>query len=142
MININGIRSLGSDKHISVIGIWEVASFAAIIAIKGIIRPMHLPFSEVGVFLIGTLPNFFAATGIFSCIFVYSKLLSEKHKYFQSTISRLNFSSIITFSGLSLWEVIQTFLGSNIDIYDILMSGIGCFCTYLFILTICRNDKK
>jgi hypothetical protein len=113
-----------------------------VIIIKGIIRPLHLHFSEVGVFFIGTLPNFFAATGFCSFFFVYSKLFLENKKFLQSTISRLIFSSIITFIGLAFWEVIQKFLGDPMDFYDILMTGVGCICTYLFILTLYRTDKN
>ncbi|OCA69922.1 hypothetical protein BBH99_03810 [Chryseobacterium contaminans] len=40
------------------------------------------------------------------------------------------------FVGLVFWEVIQYFMGSPMDIYDILMTASGCILTAVFILTL------
>jgi hypothetical protein len=56
-----------NDKIIARFGL---ISFLATIAIKGVIRPMHLEMNESSQYLVGVLPNFFAATGFCAIFYI------------------------------------------------------------------------
>jgi hypothetical protein len=111
------------DKLIAMVGL---ASFLLTMLIKGVVRPMHLPLSPLADYLVGVLPNFFAATGFCAIAFIRFK------KYFiQKSIDNYFIKSIIaaflfSFLGLSAWEYIQYAAWSyRIDGQDILMSLYG-----------------
>ena len=131
-----------TDKRIRRLTIYELLSFVGVIIIKGVLRPMHPDLSETGVFLMGTLPNFFAATGFVALFFLISELHSDKVAFLKSSSSRLNASTALTIVGLSVWEVAETFFGSRIDPYDIAMTVVGSICSYLFIKLAWQPDKS
>ncbi|SHE47204.1 hypothetical protein SAMN05443633_101309 [Chryseobacterium arachidis] len=108
---------------------WGLASLISVFILKWI-RAQHMHLSEPADFLQGTLPNFFAATGICAAVFVYHKLIFRVDKPFTE---KLIFATLFTLFGLILWEVIQYFMGSPMDIYDIMMTIFGCGITGGFI---------
>ncbi|SIS79016.1 hypothetical protein SAMN05421786_102109 [Chryseobacterium ureilyticum] len=118
-----------TDKKVKAIWYWGLFSMTGVFILKWI-RARHMHLSETQDFLQGTLPNFFAATGIFASVFIFYKLLFRTDA---SSSKKLIFSTLFTFFGLILWEVIQYFMGSPMDIYDVLMTILGCILTGGFI---------
>lgn len=102
------LRQDRSGRYIMICG---VGSFMLIIVIKGILRLLSLRLSDAGNFLMGTLPNFFAATGICAYIFLYTELFVRNKVKFGVPIKCLNFSASVTLGILILWESIQRLLG-------------------------------
>lgn len=119
-----------TDKKVKAIWYWGLFSMIGVFLLKWI-RARHMHLSETQDFLQGTLPNFFAATGICACLFIFYRLIFRTHASFKK---KLLFATLFTFFGLILWEVIQYFMGSPMDIYDILMTTLGCILTAGFIL--------
>ena len=107
---------------IKILSYWAMLSFLGIIFIKTVIRPKHLQLSVTLEFLQGTLPNFFAGSGIFVIAFVYFKAFFTSEN---SIIKRILFAFTISFFGLTIWEFIQYFMGFPIDYSDILMTVFG-----------------
>ncbi|BDX39103.1 hypothetical protein CYCD_24580 [Tenuifilaceae bacterium CYCD] len=128
-----------SNSGMKAISIWSVVSFLMVIAIKtsrG--QPFHL--SPMFSFMQGTLPNFFAATGITSWAFMYYRIFP-----FSSSrlLPRILLASLFAFAGLTLWEVVQYFMGYAMDINDIAMTAVGCILTSVFIyLALTLTRKK
>lgn len=118
-----------TDKKVKAIWYWGLFSMIGVFILKWI-RAKHMHLSEVQDFLQGTLPNFFAATGICASIFVFYKLLFRTDT---SSSKKLIFAILFTFFGLIFWEVIQFLMGSPMDIYDVLMTALGCILTAGFI---------
>lgn len=112
---------------------WALISFLSIIAIKGILRPKHLDISDTFNFLLGTLPNFFAGSGLFVISFIYFKAFYPNEN---SLKIRLFVAFLISFLGLTLWEVLQYFMGFSIDYYDILMTAFGNLVTISIIFSL------
>ena len=122
-----------TEKLINIIlCIYVLVSFLAISVIKTYVRDQHFELSVTLDYLQGTLPNFFAATGICGLIFYYANLLSKTGTYKR----KLLYAAIFTFAGLTSWEYIQYFMGYPIDYNDILMSFIGCIITVGFVLVL------
>lgn len=119
-----------TDKKVKAIWYWGLFSMIGVFILKWI-RARHMNLSEVQDFLQGTLPNFFAATGICASVFIFYKLFFRVDA---SSSKKLIFSTLFTFFGLILWEVVQYFMGSPMDIYDMLMTTLGCILTAGFIL--------
>ena len=130
------------DKLIHIIlCIYTLLSFLAVCFIKLYVRKQSFELNTILDYLQGTLPNFFAATGICGLIFFYTNLLSKADTYRR----KLFYSAVFTFAGLTSWEYIQYFMGYPIDYNDILMSFIGCIITIGFVLIlkrIFRNEKQ
>jgi hypothetical protein len=118
--------------------IYTLLSMFAVSFIKLYIRNQHFELHGILDYLQGTLPNFFAATGICSIIFSYANLLSKTGTYKRTLL----YASIFTFAGLTAWEYIQYFMGYPIDYHDILMSFIGCIITIGFVLFLKRIFRK
>ena len=114
--------------------IYTLLSFLAVAFIKLYVRKQHFELHTTFDYLQGTLPNFFAATGICGLIFLYANLLSKTSTYKR----KLLYAAVFTFAGLTGWEYIQYFMGYPIDYHDILMSFIGCVITIGFVLTLKR----
>ena len=114
--------------------IYVLLSMFTVSFIKLYVRKQHFELHTRFDYLQGTLPNFFAATGLCGLIFFYVNLLNKKSTYKH----RLLFASIFTFAGLTVWEYIQYFMGYPIDYNDILMSFIGCTVTIVFVLFLKR----
>ncbi|WP_347216148.1 hypothetical protein [Chryseobacterium sp.] len=127
-----------TDKKVKAIWYWGLFSMIGVFLLKWI-RAQHMNLSEIQDFLQGTLPNFFAATGICASIFIFYKLLFRADTPFSK---KLIFSTLFTFFGLVLWEVIQFFMGSPMDIYDMLMTALGCAMTAGFILIIYSEKRS
>ena len=106
----------GKIIHI-ILCIYAVLSFLAVSFIKLYVRNQHFELNATLDYLQGTLPNFFAATGISSVIFCNPYLRSKVDTYKR----RLIYASAFTFSGLTSWEYIQYFMGYPIDYNDIIM---------------------
>lgn len=126
-----------SIKKMNRILYWSICSFIMIPIIR-IIRTQHFKLNAPLQFLQGTLPNFFAATAICALMFSYNKVIFNKD---EKVYKKLWFASIFTFVCLTLWEVIEKFLGSPIDIYDIFMSALGCLLTCIFISNIIKVKR-
>lgn len=124
------------DKQSKIITIWVILSFLGVIVVKIVVRPMHLNLSTFGKFLQGTLPNFLASSGYCALAFLYYELLFKTDKENISVTKKLFFASIFSFIGLTLWEIIQHFMGYSIDYEDILMTALGSLTTCIFILAI------
>lgn len=116
---------------------WTLCSFIGVMAIKTI-RFKHLHLSPIANFLQGTLPNFFAGTGICSLIFIYYRTFQPKKN---NLTERIFFSGIFSFAGLTLWEIIQWFMGYSIDIFDIGMTALGCILTSVFIFLVIQKNN-
>lgn len=82
-----------TDKKIKAIWYWGLFSMIGVFILKWI-RAKHMHLSEVQDFLQGTLPNFFAATGICASIFVFYKLLFRTDA---SSSKKINLFNIIYF---------------------------------------------
>jgi hypothetical protein len=122
--------NITKDKRYRPMALWVFFSMIGVIAIKEVIRPMHLHLSPIGIFLQGTLPNFFAATGFCALGFLYYKIFFKGDPCLSK---KLLFAFLFSFIGLTLWEYIQYFMGYPVDYYDILMSAIGSAITVIFI---------
>lgn len=111
-------------------------SVMAVLLIQDVIRPKHLRLNATGMFLQGTLPNFFAAT----CLAPFIFLLMVTVAGVGAQLNKLNFyACVFTFFGLTLWELILHYYGHrNIDVYDILMSAIGGVMMFFFIKAIAK----
>ena len=118
--------------------IYSLLSFLAVSFIKLYVRRQNFELSITLDYLQGTLPNFFAATGICSLIFIYIVLLSKTDTYKR----KLLYAAIFTFAGLTSWEYIQYFIGYPVDYHDILMSFIGCIITVGFVFILRKNLNK
>lgn len=114
------------NRAFIIIQIIAIASFGAIVLIKGVIRPLSLNLSQTESFLLGTSPNFFAAIAISMLAFTYISYFMYRHKtkniIRNAAIVSIAFSSI----GLCIWEYLQYFLWSYpVDYYDNLATIIG-----------------
>jgi TRAP-type C4-dicarboxylate transport system permease small subunit len=124
-----------TEKLIHVIlCIYTLLSILAVCFIKLYVRRQHFELNTTLDYLQGTLPNFFAATGICGVVFFYANLLSKTGTYKR----KLLYAFVFTFVGLTSWEYIQYFMGYPIDYHDILMSFIGCIITVGFVLILKR----
>jgi len=112
--------------------IYVLLSFLAISFIKLYVRNQHFELNAALDYLQGTLPNFFAATGICGLIFFYANLLNKTGIYKR----KLLYAAVFTFAGLTSWEYIQYFMGYPIDYHDILMSFMGCIITVSFVFVL------
>jgi len=114
--------------------IYVLLSFLAVSFIKTYVRNQHFELNVTLDYLQGTLPNFFAATGICGLVFCYANLLSKTGTYKR----KLLYAFVFTFTSLTSWEYIQYFMGYPIDYNDILMSFIACIITIGFVLVLKR----
>ncbi|UFH31414.1 hypothetical protein LNP04_15780 [Chryseobacterium sp. C-71] len=121
--------NIKNDLKLRLIWYWGLISIILIFGLK-YFRSKHLILSPEINFLQGTLPNLFAATAFCAIFFIYYKLIFRIDSSFNK---KLIFSTLLTFLGLVIWEIIQYFMGSRIDFYDILMTTIGCILTAAFI---------
>ncbi len=125
--------SLRNDRKSMVISVFGLVSFLCVVLIQRVIRPQHIQLSGIEMFLQGTLPNFFAATGICSISFLYMAIVFNEGKSNNSYKKRLAIAVFFTFLGLTLWEIIQKFMDCPIDYGDIIMTAAGCLLAALFI---------
>lgn len=123
---------LKTNKKLKLIWYWALVSMICVFILKWF-RAKHMNLPESIDFLQGTLPNFFAATGFCAGLFVYYKLIFRVDTSFTK---KLIFSTLFTFFGLVIWEVVQYFMGSPMDIYDMLMTTLGCSATAGFIIAL------
>lgn len=115
-----------------ILSLYCLICMLAIILIKDYIRPKHLKFSETGIFLQGTLPNFFAAFGLTTLVYIISKFLDKRLT--SQSIASLFFASATTFLGLFIWEFVRYYFGKmNFDFEDIFMTFLGCALAFLLI---------
>lgn len=101
---------------------WGITSLVIISVIKTVLRPRHYHFSEIFDFLLDTLPNFFAGAAIFVFGFLFY-IAIFKNNY--TVLRRFLFSSVFSFCSLTIWEIIQYFMGYPIDVFDIIMTVAG-----------------
>ena len=125
------------QAHI-ILCIYALFSFFAVSFIKLYVRNQSFELNATLDYLQGTLPNFFAATGICSLIFIYGNLLSKIGSYNR----KLLYAFVFTFVGLTSWEYIQYFMGYPVDYHDILMSFTGCMITIGFVLILKRFSRS
>lgn len=127
---VQGVKAdMQSNSGVKAIAIWSVVSFLMVAAIKTS-RGHHFHLSPMFSFMQGTLPNFFAATGITSWAFMYYRIFPFS---ISKLLPRILLASLFAFAGLTLWEVIQYFMGYAMDINDIAMTAVGCILTSVFI---------
>lgn len=98
---------------------------------------MHYEFGSVGTFLLGTLPNFLAATAITSAIFN----LIDNVGVFSTVTKRITFATLTSFVGLTAWEFVQRLMGYPIDPYDIAMSALGATLIGMLIAILLRKTQ-
>lgn len=132
MIKKRPLRPILKNKNNRTILIWCLISFLSITIIKGVLRPLNLHYPKSVAFLMDTLPNFFAATGICPLLFVYIPFIISGEKIKKDHL-RLILSALITLIVLITWEFFQLVWKYPVDILDILMTTIGCLLTYIFI---------
>lgn len=129
---IKSIKNENSkNKNSRLISIWGLVSFGFCFFIRAVIRPRQYHFTGILDFLQGTLPNFFAATGICAIAFLNYKLFFGTVEQIPSTNKKLVFGFLFSFIGLTLWEIIQYFMGYPIDYYDIIMTALGSIFTVM-----------
>jgi|GEM_PF-2273619 len=128
--NIN--LSLPNDRKLKIIAASALCSFLCIIIIQRVIRPRHWHLTGFETFLQGTLPNFFASTGICSITFIYYNSFLKNGKN-ASLSKKIVFTSLFTFTGLTVWEIIQYFMCCPIDYDDIIMTALGCLTMSIII---------
>jgi len=88
-------------------------------------------------YLLGIAPNFGAALAILFGIEIYYTILIKKSKVIDSNPKEFGLIALVTFLGLSLWELLQfVFWAYPIDVYDILATAVGIlFSSLLFLVT-------
>ncbi|MDR0829382.1 MAG: hypothetical protein LBN95_04620 [Prevotellaceae bacterium] len=129
-------QNIRNDKRLLLLAAIGFLSMFAVIVIKGFLRDWHLHLSPIGIFLQGTLPNFFAGTGI--CAMFFSVL---KNNFGINTIKSIIYAFLITFFGLTFWELLQYLIWAYpVDIYDIMMSFIGCVLIVILVLILYRKE--
>ncbi|WP_111707405.1 hypothetical protein [Lutibacter citreus] len=138
MKNFNSIKyeidkERNENPKLKILSYWSLFSFVGIIIIKTIIRPKQLHISEFFIFLQGTLPNYFAGAGLFSLAFIFYRAFFS---YENSIIKRIVFSFLFSFVGLTMWELVQYFMGYPVDYYDIIMTAIGGVSSIIIVLLI------
>jgi len=108
--------------------------------IQDVIRPRHFHLNAPGVFLQGTLPNFFAATTIAPFTFLLMVTVAGTG----AQLNKLNaYACTFTFFGLTAWELVLHYYGRRpIDVYDILMSAIGGVLMFFFIKAVSKDWKR
>ncbi len=134
-------QSIKQDSKGKTISFFGLLSFLSVMLIRAVIRPSHFHLPPVGMFLQGTLPNFFAATGFCALAFLYHKLFFGANSNV-SLAKKLLFATLFSLIGLALWEIIQYFLGFPIDYYDLLMTAAGNLVMGVFIVIMYIGDKK
>lgn len=135
------LKAYMSTKSKTIIIISGLISVLMILAIKDLIRPMHLHLSDAGKFLQGTLPNFFAATGL-TCI-IFSSIKSLQLFPNKQNAIIIYGTSLFVFAGLTLWEFVRFWFGQiPIDYYDILMTLFGCVLTVIFLMALTKEPKQ
>ncbi|MFA5555150.1 MAG: hypothetical protein WDA68_11445 [Phycisphaerae bacterium] len=124
-------KERNEKPNLKVLIYWAIISLLGIIIIRIFIRPKRYHLSETFDFLQGTLPNFFAGAIFCVLAFVYYRAFFGNKN---SIIGRLTFAFLFSFLGLTLWEYIQYLMGYPIDLFDIIMTGIGNMFTIIIIL--------
>lgn len=124
-------KEMNEKPNMKILLLWFFLSVAGVVIIKTIIRPKHLLLSEPFAFLQGTLPNFFAGAMFCVLAFIYYGALSRNKKSIQQ---RLFFAFMFSFTGLTVWEYIQFYMGYRIDYYDIAMTVFGNLITIILII--------
>lgn len=135
-MNFNNIKyeidkERGEKPKMKILSYWAILSFLGIIIIKTIIRPKHFQLSNTFDFLQGTLPNFFAGSGIFVIVFVYYKAFFINKN---SITKRIIVAFASSFLGLTIWEFIQYYMGFSIDYFDVLMTALGNLASIIIIV--------
>ncbi|MDR2703656.1 MAG: hypothetical protein LBB58_04885 [Cellulomonadaceae bacterium] len=114
------------------------ASALGIFAIRLIRSYSISEFGVIGNFLVGTLPNFFAATLYTSAIFN----LIDNFGFLKSVGQRILLAALAAIAGLVIWEVVQLLMGYPIDIYDIVMSALGALTVAALTYYALRGDHN
>lgn len=120
--------------------VWEILNMIAVVYIQYFLRAKKIAYSTTDTFLLGTLPSLFGAAAFVAILFVYHKIHSKllgKYKLFNS----IGVAFSVTFFGFLLWELIRMGM-YPFDIYDIVMTFIGCVLSAIFILILFFKDIK
>lgn len=134
-------KELGKDKiNAAILSIIGILSMIGVLYIQQYLRKQNIQLSDFGIFLRGTLPNFFAATGYCSLMFMWHRAYAlNKGNYNIKRTLCIDFC--ITVLGLSLWELALFLIdGAPIDIYDIAMSFLGGILIVILIIILYRKD--
>lgn len=120
--------------------VWELLLMGCVVGIQYFLRSKEIRYSVTQTFLLGTLPSLFGAAAFVSVLFIYHKIyttITGTYKFKRTFI----FSFSFTFIGFLLWEIIRMGL-YPFDIYDIVMTFVGCTISTILILVLFNNDRK
>lgn len=134
---IEKVIEIDKRKYI-ILTLWEILNIIAVIYIQYFLRAEKISCSSTESFLLGVLPSLFGASGFVAILFIFHKIytkLLQKYKLFNSLV----FSFLVTFLGFLFWEIIRMGL-YPFDIYDILMTFVGCLISTALILVLFRKD--
>jgi hypothetical protein len=136
---IEKIVELDKKKYIILV-VWEILNMIAVVYIQYFLRAQKIAYSATEKFLLGTLPSLFGAAAFVAIIFVfhtiYSKLLGR-----YKLLNSITFAFSVTFFGFLLWEIIRMGI-YPFDLYDIVMTFVGCVLSSVIILTLFFKDIK
>ena len=138
---INFNKELEKDKlRFTILIFWEITLMIGVAYIQYILRPQKLNLSTTGIFLQGTLPSLFGASGYLALFFVFHKVLKSNSNNYK-LINSVVFAFLLTFGGLTFWELIRTVI-YPFDFYDIIMTFLGCLISLLLISVLYFKDLK
>ena len=137
--DVNFNKEANEDKHrLTFLITLEIILLGLTLLIQEYLRPNKVFKTELGVFLMGTLPSLFGAAAYVMIIFVFHKMIQSHHQKFQLNQS-LFIANSISFSGLTLWELIRTVI-YPLDFWDIAASFAGCVISTILIYTLYQAD--
>ena len=138
-INFNKEVSKDKTRYLVLI-IWEILCIIVTFYIQEFLRPQKLQLSTFGYFLQGTLPSFFGAAGWYVLFFIFHKIYQSTKNEYRLTHSII-FAFAMTFGGLTLWEFMRMVI-RPFDLYDVIMTFLGCAVSTIFILILYFKDLK
>ena len=137
--NVNFNKEAEEDKRRLIFLITlELILLGLTLLIQEYFRPNKVFNTELGIFLMGTLPSLFGAAAYVIIIFVFHKMIQSHHQKFQLNQS-LIIANSVSFFGLTLWELIRTII-YPLDFWDIVASFIGCIVSTLLIAILYYTD--
>jgi hypothetical protein len=131
-------------KRNSILSLWVTLCMIVTFYIQEFLRPQKLQLSTLGYFLQGTLPSFFGAAGWCVLFFIFHKIYKSFNNEYK-LINSITFAFVMTFGGLTLWEFMRMII-RPFDIYDIVMTFLGCAVSSILIFMLyfrdLNNEKK
>ena len=140
LAEVNPEKEFKKDKFkLTFLVSLEITLIILLLLIQEYLRPKTIFKSELGVFLMGTLPSFFGAMAYVIIIFVFCKLIQGHYQKFR-LMKSLIIANCVSFFGLTIWEFIRTII-TNFDWWDVAASLLGCFAATILIIMLYFNDN-